>query len=216
MRPNGPPALPPALRRPIGIMAVLAALACAVLAAHYSGDIAAGWLDRWAQTAVESLLPQPGPGALLIDLVGKPLVTMVLAGLLTAACLALGRHRLAVVALAGSGLTGVVTTVLKPVIDRTINGSNLSYPSGHAAAATVLALVVTLLAVDLLRAGRLPGMLLILVGAGAAGATMAWSQIAMGAHYPTDTIGGFCTAMAVVPATALLVDWFVNTWAVRR
>lgn len=176
MSPNGPSALPPALRRPVGIMAGLAALVCALLAAHYSGDIAAGWLDRWAQTAVKSLLPRPGPGALLIDLVGAPLVTTVLAGLLAAACLALGRHRLAVVAVAGSGLTGVATTVLKPVIDRTIHGSNFSYPSGHTAAATVLALVVTLLAVDLLRAGGLPGLLLILAGTGAAGATMAWSQ----------------------------------------
>lgn len=51
-------------------------------------------------------------------------------------------------------------------------------------------------------------MLLILAGAGAAGATMTWSQVAIGAHYPTDTVGGFCTAVAVVPATALLVDWF--------
>lgn len=38
---------------------------------------------------------------------------------------------------------------------------------------------------------------------------MAWFQVALGTHYPTDTIGGFCTAMALVPATALLVDWFV-------
>jgi undecaprenyl-diphosphatase len=197
-------------------MSVLSAGVGAALATHYSGDIAAGWLDRWAQTEVESLLPQPGPGALLIDHVGAPLVTAVLAGLLAAACLVLGRRRLAVVVIAGSGLAGVVTTVLKPVIDRTIHGSNLSYPSGHTAAATVLALVVTLLAVDLLRAGRLSGMLVIVAGAGAAGALMSWSQIAMGAHYPTDTVGGFCTAMAVVPATALLVDWSVNTWAVRR
>lgn len=208
--PNGPPALPPALRRPIVIMAVLAALVGAVLAAHYSGDIAAGWLDRWAQTAVDGLLPQPGPGALLIDLVGEPLVTAVLAGLLAAACLTLGRRHLAVVAVVGPGLTAVATTVLKPVIGRTIHDGYLAYPSGHTAAATVLALVVTLLVVDLLRAGRLPGVLLILAGAGGAGATMAWSQVALGAHYPTDTIGGFCTAMAVVPATALLVDWFAG------
>jgi len=39
---------------------------------------------------------------------------------------------------------------------------------------------------------------------------MAWSQVALGTHYPTDTIGGFCTAMAVVPATAWLVDWFAG------
>jgi membrane-associated phospholipid phosphatase len=208
MSTSGPPALPQVLRGPLGIMAVLSAGVGAVLAAHYSGDIAAGRLDRWAQTEVESLLPRPGPGALLIDHVGAPLVTAVLAGLLAAACLVLGRRRLAVVAVAGPGLTGVVTTVLKPVIDRTIHGSYLSYPSGHTAAATVLALVVTLLAVDLLRAGRLPGVLLILAGAGAAGAMMAWSQVDLHAHYPTDTIGGFCTAMSVVPTTALLVDWF--------
>jgi len=189
-------------------MAGIAALVSAVLAAHYSGEIAAGWLDRRAETEVKSLLPQPGSGALLIDLLGQPLVTVVLAALLAATCLILGRRRLAVVAVAGPGLTGVATTVLKPVIGRTIHGSDLSYPSGHTAAATVSALIVMLLVVDLLRAERLPSVLLILAVAGAAGATMAWSQVALGAHYPTDTIGGFCTAMAVVPATALLVDWF--------
>ena len=193
---------------PIGFMGLLAALVATALGVHFSGDIAAGGADRWAQTAVESLLPQPGAGALLIDLVGEPLVTVVLAGLPAVACLALGRRRLAVVVVAGTGLTGVVTTVLKPVIGRTIHGGYLAYPSGHTAAATVLALVVTLLVVDLLRAGRLPGVLLILAGAGAAGAMMAWSQVALGAHYPTDTIGGFCTAMAIVPATVLVVDRF--------
>jgi len=210
VNPNEPPALPPPLRRPIGILAVLATAVTAVLAVRYSGTVAAGWLDRRAQTAVESLLPQPGPGALLIDLVGAPLVAVALAGLLAAACLALGLRRLAVVAVAGPGLTGVATTVLKPVIDRTINGGYLAYPSGHTAAGTALALVVTLLAVELLRAGKLSGVLLILAGAGAAGAAMAWSQVALGTHYPTDTIGGFCTAMAVVPATAWLVDWFAG------
>lgn len=210
--PKGPPALPPALRKPIGIMAILTAAAGTSLAVHYSGDIAPSWLDRWVQAAVKDLLPAPGPGARLINLVGEPLVTVMLAALLAAACLALRRGRLGVVAIAGPGLTGVVTTVLKPVIARTIHGGYLSYPSGHTAAATVLAFVVTLLAVDLLRAGRVPSVLLIVTGTGAAGATMAWAQVALGFHYPTDTIGGFCTAMAVVPATALLVDWL----AVRR
>ena len=194
------------------ITAILAAVGGAVLGVHHAGDVAAGRLDSGAQTAVEHLLPPPGPGALLVDLVGEPLVTVVLVGLLAAACLALGRRRLAVVAVVGLGSTGIVTTVLKPVIGRTIHGGYLSYPSGHTAAATVLALIVTLLAVDLLRAGRWPGGLLMLTGAGLAGATMAWSQVALGAHYPTDTVGGFCTALAVVPATALLVDWL----AVRR
>jgi undecaprenyl-diphosphatase len=52
--------------------------------------------------------------------------------------------------------------------------------------------------------------LLILSGTAAAGATMAWAQVTLTMHYPTDTIGGFCTAMAILPATALLVDAFAG------
>lgn len=118
----------------------------------------------------------------------------------------MGRRRLTVVAVVGVGSTAVVATGLKAVVGRTINGGYLAYPSGHTAAATVFALVVMLLLVDLLEAGRLPGVLLILSGTGVGAAAMAWAQVALGAHYPTDTLGGFCTAMVILPATAHLVD----------
>ncbi|MCA1674326.1 MAG: phosphatase PAP2 family protein [Actinobacteria bacterium] len=204
--PDGPPALPPPLRGPIAIVVILAALVLTVVAAQYAGEAAPGRLDTWAQTAVEGLLPEPGLGALVIDFVGEPLGAVPLVALLTAVCLALGRRRLAVVVVAGLGVTGVVTTVLKPVVGRTINGGFFAYPSGHTATATVFALIVMLLLVDLLEARTLPAVLLILSGAGVTGAGMALSQIALGAHYPTDTIGGFCAAMVVVPATAYLID----------
>jgi undecaprenyl-diphosphatase len=35
---------------------------------------------------------------------------------------------------------------------------------------------------------------------------MAVALIVRDWHYPTDTIGGFCTAVAVVLGTALLID----------
>jgi undecaprenyl-diphosphatase len=35
---------------------------------------------------------------------------------------------------------------------------------------------------------------------------MGWAQVGLGAHYPTDVLGGWCTALAVIPATAWLVD----------
>lgn len=206
----GPPALPLPLRGPIAIVVIIAALVLTVIAAQYAGDAAPGRLDMWAQTAVEGMLPEPGRGALVIDFVGEPLGAVLLAALLTAVCLALGRQRLAVVVVAGLGITGVVTTVLKPVVGRTINGDFLAFPSGHTATATVFAFVVMLLLVDLLEARRLPGVLLILSGAGTAGAAMALSQVALGAHYPTDTIGGFCVALFVVPATTYLVDRFAG------
>jgi undecaprenyl-diphosphatase len=35
---------------------------------------------------------------------------------------------------------------------------------------------------------------------------LGWAEVALGAHYPTDALGGWCTALAVIPATAWLVD----------
>ena len=198
--------MPPPLRRPIGAVAILSGLMVVVLAAQYAGDIAAGRLDRWAQTAVTALWPEPGSGALAIDFVGQPLGVVVGTGLLATICLTLKRWRLAIVVVVGLGVTGVVTTGLKPLVGRTIHDGFLAYPSGHTATATVFALVVMLLVVDVHGAGRRSGLLLILTGAGAGAAMMALSQIALGAHYPTDTIGGFCVAMVVMPATAYLID----------
>ena len=208
------PAVPPPLRRPIGAVAVLAALMVAVLAALYSGDAAPGEVDQWLQSAVEDTLPPPGSGALLIDFVAEPLGAAVLVPLLVALCMVLGRRRLAALAVAGPGLAGVVSMAVKPVVGRTIHSGHLSYPSGHTAVATVLALVLALLLVSLLLAGKLAGVLLVLAAAGAAGAAMAWSQVALGAHYPTDTLGGFCSAVAVVPVTAWLIDQVADRRAV--
>jgi membrane-associated phospholipid phosphatase len=39
-----------------------------------------------------------------------------------------------------------------------------------------------------------------------AAAAMAWAQVLLNAHYPTDTVGGFCAALAVVPAVAWTID----------
>ncbi|NEA01161.1 phosphatase PAP2 family protein, partial [Streptomyces sp. SID10116] len=50
------------------------------------------------------------------------------------------------------------------------------------------------------------GLSLVLGAALVAGAAMGWAQVALSAHYPTDVLGGWCTALAVVPMTAWLVD----------
>ncbi|MGH3914190.1 MAG: phosphatase PAP2 family protein [Pseudonocardiaceae bacterium] len=203
---DGAPVLPPPLRGPITIAAILAALLLTVVAVRYADETAPGRVDTWARQVVQQWWPEPGIGALLIDFVGEPLGAILLVALLTAVSLALGRRRLAVVVVAGVGVTGVLTTALKPVVGRTIHGGFLSYPSGHTATATVFALVVLLLVVDLVKLSRLLGMLLILSGAVVAATAMALAQVTLGAHYPTDTVGGFCLAMVVVPTTAYLID----------
>jgi undecaprenyl-diphosphatase len=59
---------------------------------------------------------------------------------------------------------------------------------------------------DLLMLGRAAATALVLGLALVGGGLMAYAQIDLTAHYPTDTIGGFGCALLVVPATALLVD----------
>jgi undecaprenyl-diphosphatase len=49
-------------------------------------------------------------------------------------------------------------------------------------------------------------MSLVLAAGLVAGAIMGWAEVGLGAHYPTDALGGWCTALAVIPATAWLVD----------
>ena len=95
--------------------------------------------------------------------------------------------------------------VLKQLVGRTIHGEFLSYPSGHTAAFVALGLVLGLLFGEVLGAGRWTGVLVV-VSASITGAVMAWAQIVLTAHYPTDALGGAGCAAVVLPATALLVD----------
>jgi len=105
----------------------------------------------------------------------------------------------------GPVLTGVVTTIAKPVIERTKNG-DLSYPSGHMGSAVAVAVVVSLLLVSVFGARRWVVALAVLVPilwGSAVGLAMTVTYY----HYWTDAIGGFCVAVAVV----LLVRWIAHS-----
>ncbi|MDT7576524.1 MAG: hypothetical protein QOH17_2857, partial [Pseudonocardiales bacterium] len=49
-------------------------------------------------------------------------------------------------------------------------------------------------------------MTILAAGAVVVGGGVGAAMIASNAHYPTDTIGGFCTAIVVVCGGALLLD----------
>ena len=55
---------------------------------------------------------------------------------------------------------------------------------------TALALTATLPATGRLGLGKAAGLSLVLAAAVVAGAAMGWAQVALGAHYPTDVLGG--------------------------
>lgn len=142
-----------------------------------------------------------------MDFLGEPAGSAMLVVAAVTGCLLLRRPRAAVFIVVGVGVTVGTATLLKSLVGRTIHGDgNLSYPSGHTAFLTALALVVALLATGRLGLGRTAGTLLVLAAALVAGATMGWAEVALSAHYPTDAVGGWCTALAVVPATAWLID----------
>lgn len=203
---SAPSSVPAPLRLPLGLLAVLAALALLTLGLYYAGQSSPGDLDRALMAAAGGPEEPARTLALFVDFGGEPVGAAILVTVLGVLCLALRRVRLAALALAGPALTVIATTLLKPVFGRTINGEHLSYPSGHTAMATALAVVFLLLIVQLFEISRIPATALVLAGSAVAGAEMAWSQVALGAHYPTDTLGGYCTALAVTPLTALVLD----------
>ncbi|MCQ9132379.1 phosphatase PAP2 family protein [Streptomyces hilarionis] len=201
-------ASPPVLRGWLRPVAGFAALVVAVLGGLYAGGGEPGGVDRWVSSpTADSVGPPWRRLALVLDFLGEPVGSVLLVAAVVAGCLLLRRPRAAVLAVAGAGVSVGVATALKHLVGRTIHGDgNLSYPSGHTAFATALALAMALLAVGRLGLGRAAGMALVLGAALVAGAAMGWAQVALGAHYPTDTLGGWCTALAVVPATGWLVD----------
>ncbi|MFJ9567141.1 phosphatase PAP2 family protein [Streptomyces fuscichromogenes] len=202
------PALPPALRGSLALVALLAALVVLVLGIRYAGHGGPGRVDSWIlPPTADSVRPPWRHVALVLDFLGEPVgsTLVIVAGV--AGCLLLRRPRAAVLVVAGAGLTVGTTTLLKHVVGRTIHGpGNLSYPSGHTAFFTALALMAALPTAGRLGLGRTAGTSLVLTAAAVAGAVMGWAEVGLGAHYPTDALGGWCTALTVVPATAWLVD----------
>ncbi|MFE0325933.1 phosphatase PAP2 family protein [Streptomyces sp. NPDC058960] len=214
---SAPAVLPRSLRTWLGPIAVLAALVVWVLGVLYAGHSEPGRVDRWiVRPTADSVRPPWRYVALTLDFLGEPAGSAMVIVAAVAGCLLLRRPRAAVLAVVGVGMSVGTATLLKHVVGRTIHGAdNLSYPSGHTAFFTALALTAALPTTGRLGLGKAAGMSLVLAAALVAGAAMGWAQVALGAHYPTDVLGGWCTALAVVPATAWLVDRAADRRAVR-
>ncbi|MFF0014230.1 phosphatase PAP2 family protein [Streptomyces sp. NPDC005374] len=200
--------LPPSLRARLGLVAALAALVVVVLGVMYAGHSEPGRVDRWIfPPTADSVRPPWRHVADTLDFLGEPAGSVMVVGAAVTGCLLLRRPRAAVLMVAGAGLAVGTVTLLKHLVGRTIHGAdNLSYPSGHTAFLTALAFAAALLATDRLGVGATAGTSLVLAATLVAGAAMGWAEVALGAHYPTDALGGWCTALAVTPATAWLVD----------
>ncbi len=203
---TGPPASPPQSRAPLSILGAFGFLVALVLGLRYAGTS-----DTTGPDAV--LLPVldrvEGPlwyVATAIDFLGEPVGAVLVCLAIGGFCWGKGRPRTAILLVASSGITVALTTGLKPLTGRLIHGEFLSFPSGHTAFAVVVAVVAGSLVIDLRGLGRGAGTWLLVCSVLVAGAAMGWAEVALGAHYPTDTFGGLGVALAVVPAAGWAVD----------
>jgi undecaprenyl-diphosphatase len=152
------------------------------------------------------VLPRVYTVSLIVQGLADPIPAMILMVLLAAICWQSGQRRLALLAIIGPAAADTTVIVMKHLVGRTIHNGNLSYPSTHAAQSAAFAMVTALLVTALLKieAGAAAAVVL---GAAAAGAlVMGWALVGGGVHYATDTLAGFCVAIAVVPVLAWCTD----------
>jgi undecaprenyl-diphosphatase len=202
---DGVRVLPPRVAPPLAVASVLSAIALVVLGFVFAGESVGAAADVGIRADLRALGSPWRQIALVIDWTGEPVGAAVVLATFIAVFLRMGNRRAALLAGAGPAVAVIVTTAMKPLVDRTINDGFLSYPSGHTASATSANAVVALLACG-------ASLWLTAVVAVAAALAMAWAQVLLNAHYPTDTLGGFCAAVAVVP----LVAWTIDRVAERR
>ena len=203
--PSPPALVPPSMRRSLAVVTAVAALVFVVLAVRYAGTSAAGRLDVRVDNVVDPLASTHHWFVGQIMRLGSPLFVVVLAIITAGLCLLLRRRWLAVLAIVGPGITGVATTLLKPALGRTLDAA-FAFPSGHTAGATALGLVLAFLAVSLVQPRRAGGLAMLAAGALTAGGAVGTAMIADNAHYPTDTVAGFCVAVVIVLVSALVLD----------
>ena len=181
-----------------------AAIVFLVLTWRYAGDAVAGRVDEGACTAVDAL---PRAGLARAIGLGSPGFVVVAAASLAGLALLLRRPRVAVLAVVGPGLTGVATTALKPLIGRTIDGDGFAFPSGHTGGAVSLGRVAAVRLIGAVPVVRPRAALAVRAGTVLlAGGVVGAGMVRIGAHYATDTIGGFCAALALGLGAAMAID----------
>jgi membrane-associated phospholipid phosphatase len=202
----GRPLLYPAARRPAAALVIVAVVVTAALGLLLAGHSGSGRVDGWVDGQIDARL---GRLPHLTDFIylGDSLWVVVIAAAMVVACLLTRRFRGALlVAIAVPVAGGLTDHILKPLVDRTSNGA-LTYPSGHTAAVTTMAVAAVLV---LTGPGRppLPAALRWLLSAAllALIPCVAVALVIAQYHYFTDTIGGAGVGITVALGTALGLD----------
>jgi membrane-associated phospholipid phosphatase len=202
------PLLPERVRRPALIVIALAIIVIAVFGMRYADQAMPGHLDRSLDALIRNALHRDQPITRVLVSLGNPAQAAALVVAVAGAAAAARRWSGVLLTIVGT-ITAVAITdlLLKPLIGRLSYG-HLSFPSGHT---TVVAAVAFATAI-LIGGARWPRSvalrLVASVAAVAVAVGVAISLVALRVHYATDTVAGYCVALATVLAVALFLDFF--------
>jgi len=206
--------VPVPVRRAAAVLAAGCAVVFLALAVRFRGasiggafdDRVLGWLQQHADIPFSAV-------ARLTGLVPPVFFLVVIA--LSIAALALRQWRSAALVVLGPGLSMVVVEVGKTIVGRTLDG-RLAMPSGHTAGVTSVSLVVAILVVDRLRSHVVPAAVLGMAAVSLLACVIGVLMVLGGYHYATDTIAGYCAAIATTLAVAFAVDALAGSGARAR
>lgn len=205
--PRSPVSVLGPLRRPAPVVIAVAFVVAAALGVWYAGDPVAGRVDQRTESLVDSVTGDHWRFFARLVQFGSPLSVVLWGCLIAAVALLLRRPRHAVLAIVGPGVTGIATTALKPVVGRTVGDyAGYAYPSGHTGGATSIALAAALLLIGLAPTLRAVAVTVVASAAVLAGGVVGTGMVTIGAHYPTDTVGGFCFAVAIGLGAGIAID----------
>lgn len=199
--------LPARLRPAAAVLVVGCAVLFLVLAVRYHGSGSPGRFDSWIENALPRLgYPRRGL-ARTTDL--GPVAFFVLDAIATVVLLLRRNWWSAALAVAGPALTMLVAEVAKPLVGRTNHGS-LCLPSGHTAGVTTVTVVGAVLLVQRMRARPVLAAVLGFLAATVLATAMAVVLVLLGWHFATDTVAGYCAAVASTLGAAFALDWIAG------
>ena len=204
------PLLAQRVRRPAVVVIVLAIIAIAVLGVSYADQELPGHLDRSLDALIRSQLGPDQPITGVLVSLGNPAQAAILVAAVAGAAAAARRWSGVLLTILGT-VTAVAITelILKPLVGRLRYG-HLTFPSGHTTAVAAIAFATAIL----IGGARWPRSAAVRILAGLAPVVLAVgvaiSLVAEHIHYATDTVAGYCVALATVLAVALCLD---SLWA---
>jgi membrane-associated phospholipid phosphatase len=196
------------MRGPAVAVIVLAIVVIAALGMRYADQDMPGRVDRILDAVISNRLRRGRPITYVLANLGDPAQTAILVAAVASAAAVARRWSGVLLAIVGT-LTAVMVTelILKPVIGR-LRFGQLSFPSGHTTAVAAVAIAAAVLIGSAQWPRSLALRIVAAVAAVAVAVGVAMSLVARHVHYLTDTVGGYCVAIATVLAVALGLDYW--------